>query len=151
MAIVSAPLPDDGRPVFVLTQRVAYIDTDAAQVVHHATYLRYFEIARIEFLRANGWDYSGWLAREKLGLPVAENWVKYRSPAVFDDLLQIHTWVSGASRASMKWSYLVLRDKQVLTEGYTVTPCTTLGASIRRVPVELLKVCLGAAFDPAKV
>lgn len=148
---MSQALPTDGRPVYALTQRVAYIDTDAAQVVHHATYLRYFEIARIEFLRAQGWDYAGWLAREQLGLPVSENWVKYRSPAAFDDLLTIQTWVSLGTRASLRWSYLVSRAGQVLTEGWTVTPCTTLGASIRRVPVELLKVCLGPAFDETKI
>ncbi len=146
-----AALPTDGRPTFILKQRVAYIDTDSAQVVHHASYLRYFEIARIEFLRANGWDYSGWLAREQLGLPVAENWVKYRAPAVFDDMLDIHTWVSHGTRASMRWSYLVYRGAQCLTEGWTVTPCTTLGASLRRVPVELLQVVLGGAFDVEKL
>jgi acyl-CoA thioester hydrolase len=144
-------LPADNRPRFVLRQRVAYIDTDAAQVVHHATYLRYFEVARIEFLRAHGWDYAGWLARERLGLPVAENWVKYRSPARFDDALEVETWVAHGSRASLRFEYHVRRDGLLLTEGYTICPCTTLDGAIRRVPLELLACCLGPRFDEARV
>ncbi|MDP3274584.1 MAG: thioesterase family protein [Deltaproteobacteria bacterium] len=144
-------LPTDDRPRLRWQQRVTYVDTDAAQVVHHASYLRYFEIARIEFLRAHGWDYAAWLAREQLGLPVAENWVKYRSPARFDDLLTVETWVAKATRASIRWEYLITRGAQRLTEGFTVTPCTTLDGAIRRVPRELLAVVLGATFDPSSV
>jgi acyl-CoA thioester hydrolase len=143
--------PDDGRPRFALKQRVAYVDTDAAQVVHHSTYLRYFEIARIEFLRANGWDYAGWVEREKLGLPVAENWVKYRAPARFDELLEIDTWVSRASRAYLRWEYHVWRGPRLLTEAYTICPCTTMEAAMRRVPLPLIACCLGSAYDEALV
>jgi acyl-CoA thioester hydrolase len=141
-------LPRDARPVFTSVHRVTYVDTDAAQVVHHAMYLRYFEVARIEFLRAHGWDYAAWLAREKLGLPVAENWVKYRAPARFDDILKVTTWVARATRAYLRWEYNVTRDGVLLTEAFTITPCTTLDAAVRRVPVPLIELCLGAAFDP---
>lgn len=131
--------------------RVLYIDTDAARVVHHATYLRYFEAARIEFLRSTGWDYAGWLEREKLGLPVAENWVKYRAPAYFDDLLEVDTWVWQGTRAALRFQYEIRRGGKLLTEGKTVCPCTTLEGKIQRVPVELLKHCLGDEFDPSAV
>lgn len=139
------------RPHYIHRVRVAYIDTDAAQVVHHATYLRYFEVARIEFLRAHGWDYAGWLAREGLGLPVAENTVKYRAPAYFDDLLEVDTWVALARRAALVFEYEVRREGKLLTQGSTKCACTTMRGEIRRVPVELLRVCLGDEFDPAKI
>lgn len=139
--------PTDGRPRYLHRQRVAYVDTDAAQVVHHSTYLRYFEVARIEFLRHNGFDYAAWVKRESLGLPVAENWVKYRSPARFDELLEIDTWVAYGSRAFLRFEYHVRRDGALLTEGYTISPCTTLEGVVRRVPIELLKACLGSTFD----
>lgn len=142
--------PTDRRPRYTHRQRVAYVDTDAAQVVHHSTYLRYFEVARIEFLRTHGFDYAAWVEREKLGLPVAENWVKYRSPARFDELLEVETWVAYGSRAFLRWEYHVRRDGKLLTEGFTVSPCTTLGGEVRRVPIELLKACLGEAYtDPS--
>ena len=139
------------RPRYIHRVRVGYVDTDAAQVVHHATYLRYFEQARIEFLRANGWDYNAWLTREGLGLPVAENTVKYRAPAYFDDLLEVHTWVPVGRRASLLFQYEIFRSGKLLTEGTTKCACTTMKGEVRRVPVELIRVCLGDEFDPAKI
>lgn len=139
------------RPRYIHSVRVGYVDTDAAQVVHHSTYLRYFEQARIEFLRANGWDYAAWVRRENLGLPVAENTVKYRAPARFDDLLEIETWVPVARRAYLLFQYVLRRDGKVLTEGTTKCPCTTLAGEIRRVPIELIRVCLGDEFDPSAI
>jgi acyl-CoA thioester hydrolase len=139
------------RPQYIHRVRVSYIDTDAAQVVHHATYLRYFEQARVEFLRANGWDYNAWLKREGLGLPVAENTVKYRAPAYFDDQLDVHTWVAVARRSALIFQYEIRRDGKLLTEGSTKCACTTMGGSVRRVPDALLRVCLGDEYDPALV
>ena len=139
------------RPHFIHRVRVAYIDTDAARIVHHATYLRYFETARIEFLRANGWDYAAWVKRENLGLPVAENSVRYRAPAYFDDVLEIDTWVAVAYRAYLVFQYEARRDGKLLTEATTKCACTTLGGEIRRVPLELLQMCLGAEFDVTKI
>ena len=139
------------RPRYIHKVRVSYIDTDAAQVVHHATYLRYFEGARIEFLRANGWDYAAWVAREGLGLPVAENTARYRAPAFFDDVLEVETWVSVAKRAMLVFQYNIWRDGKLLTEGSTKCACTTMKGELRRVPVELLEVCLGDEFATAKI
>ena len=139
------------RPRYVHKVRVAYIDTDAAQVVHHATYLRYFEVARVEFLRAHGWDYNAWVKREGLGLPVAENTVKYRAPAFFDDELDVHTWVSLARRAVLVFDYRIDRGGKLLTEGSTKCACTTMQGELRRVPVELIRVCLGDEFDTARI
>lgn len=124
-----------------------YVDTDAARVVHHASYLRYFEAGRVEFLRAIGWDYSAWMAREGLGLPVAEVTLKYRAPAYFDDALELDTWVSKGTRASLHFRSELRRDGRLITEGTIVCPCTTLEGQIRRVPVELLRVCLGDEYE----
>ncbi len=139
-----APVP---RPRYIHRVRVSYADTDAAQIVHHASYLRYLEQARIEFLRASGWDYNVWSLREGLGLPVAETTVKYRAPARFDDLLDVHTWVALARRSALVFQYEIRREGQLLTEGTTKCACTTMRGEIRRVPVDLLKVCLGDEFD----
>jgi len=139
------------RPHYLHRVRVLYIDTDAAQVVHHASYLRYFEAARIEMLRAVGWDYAKWMKESGLGLPVAENTVRYRSPAWFDEQLEIDTWVSRARRASLTFQYTVHRDGKLLTEGSTLCACTTFKGEVRRVPHELLKAVLGDEYDPATV
>ncbi|MBX7196623.1 MAG: acyl-CoA thioesterase, partial [Sandaracinaceae bacterium] len=86
-------LPADRRRVHRQRVRVLYGDTDKAQVVHHARYLDYLEAGRLEFLRHHGLDYRAWEERTKLGMPVVEAHLKYRSPARFDDLLDVETWV----------------------------------------------------------
>jgi acyl-CoA thioester hydrolase len=139
------------RPRYIHRVRVGYVDTDAAQIVHHATYLRYFEQSRIEFLRHHGWDYAAWVKRDGLGLPVAENTVKYRAPAYFDDVLDVETWVAVARRAYLVFEYVLRRDDRVLTVGSTKCACTTMAGEVRRVPLDLLRVCLGDEFDAAAI
>ena len=80
--------------------RVAYADTDRAQVVHHASYFRFLEVARVELWRDNGYDYNAFEQRTGLGLPVVEAHLRYRVAARFDDVLDVETWVSRATRAS---------------------------------------------------
>lgn len=135
------------RPKSIYRVRVGFIDTDAAQIVHHATYLRYFEAARIEFLREQGFDYAVWSKSDSLGLPVAETTVKYRLPARFDEVLEIQTWVGVAKRAYLVFQSELRRDNVLLTEGTAKCACTTLNGELRRVPVQLLKACLGDEYD----
>ena len=69
--------------------RVIYGDTDQMGVVYYANYLRYFEAARNEFIRAKGLRYRDFEVQHGLLLPVAEAHVSYRTPARYDDLLAV--------------------------------------------------------------
>ena len=123
--------------------RVAYCDTDRAQVVHHSTYFRFLEVARIEYWRANGYDYAKWERDTGLGLPVAEAKMRYRAAARFDDLLTIETWVSKASRASMWFDAAITRDGELLHESSVRLACCQFSdGSIRRIPDAVLDACL---------
>ncbi|MDX9835043.1 MAG: acyl-CoA thioesterase, partial [Desulfobulbus sp.] len=68
------------EPIFTVSYRVIYGDTDAAGVVYNANYLRYFEIGRTEMMRAWVLPYS---AIEQLGfvLPVTETYLRFKAPA----------------------------------------------------------------------
>jgi acyl-CoA thioester hydrolase len=100
--------------------RVRYADTDAMGVVYYANYLAYFEVGRVEFLRAAGADYR---TIEDGGLIAAVTRVecRYLAPARFDDLLDIHTGAAKIGRASMRFEYQILRepDGALLAEGFT--------------------------------
>ncbi len=123
--------------------RVAYVDTDAAQVVHHASYFRFLEVARIEFWRENGFDYAKWERDTGLGLPVAEARMRYRQAARFDDLLEIETWVSKASRASVWFDAVITRNGDLLHESSVRLACAKFSdGSIRRIPDAVLDACL---------
>ncbi|HEV2037626.1 MAG TPA: hypothetical protein VGQ96_03380, partial [Candidatus Eremiobacteraceae bacterium] len=59
------------RQLFSFIQRVRYAETDAMGVVWHGNYLLWFEVGRVETLRAIGYAYDR-LESEGFGLPVTE-------------------------------------------------------------------------------
>lgn len=106
--------------------RVRFSDTDMMGVVHHSNYIKYFELARIEYLRRRGLDYSSWI---KLGLhlPVIAVEVEYKRPAYLDDLLTIEARLSYLSRVKVGFDYRVLRpadDEEILlAQGHVLVAC----------------------------
>jgi acyl-CoA thioester hydrolase len=123
----------------VTTQiRVIYGDTDQMGVVYYANYLRFFEAARNEFIRAKGLRYRDFEREFKLVLPVVEAAVQYKRPARYDDLLTIEIALTEARRASARFGYLVLLDGAVLATGHTVHACVDLEGRVQRMPKDLL-------------
>jgi acyl-CoA thioester hydrolase len=124
--------------------RVLYQDTDQARVVHHAAYFRYLEGGRLELWRAHGFDYGRFERDTGLGLPVAEARMRYRDSARFDDELEVETWTSAASRASVWLDAAIRRKGKVLVESSIRLACVSLAdGTIRRIPEAVLEVCLG--------
>jgi acyl-CoA thioester hydrolase len=118
--------------------RVIYGDTDQMGVVYYANYLRYFEAARNEFIRAKGLRYRDFEARFELRLPVSEARVSYRAPALYDDLLRVEISLAELRRASARFDYRIVRDGEVLATGATVHACVDLAGRVRRLPPELV-------------
>jgi acyl-CoA thioester hydrolase len=116
----------DGPPGFphVTQLRVRYADTDAMGVVYYANYLAYFEVGRVEFLRAAQADYR---RMEDGGLVAAVTRadIQYRAPARFDDLLAVHTRLTGLGRAIFRFEYEIRRqpDDELLASGFTEHAC----------------------------
>ena len=63
---------------------VDFFDTDAMEVVHHSNYIRWFEIGRVEFLRAAGIT-LGELMADGYVFPITDVSAKFLSPGRFDD------------------------------------------------------------------
>ena len=84
--------------------RVIYADTDRMGVVYHATYLRYLEHARVEFIRSLGFAYAD-LERLGYGLPVVDLAVTYLAPAQYDDLVSVEVAMSRLSPARIHFVY----------------------------------------------
>jgi acyl-CoA thioester hydrolase len=114
--------------VFVVPTRVrvGYADTDRAQVVHHSTYLRYLEQARVEYLRARGYDFRKLELEEGLSLAVVEANVRYRAGAEFDDLLEIQTWIGSVNRAKLRFDSRIMRGDQLMTSAQVTCCCIEL-------------------------
>jgi len=115
-----------GTIITSLRVRVGYIDTDQGGVMHHATYLRYLEMARVEHLRERGLDYNCFELDQRLGLPVVEANLRYKLPARFDDLLEIRTWVAVANRAKVRFDSVICRRAELLTRAQITLCCIVL-------------------------
>jgi len=86
---------------FTFPVRVYYEDTDASRVVYHAAYVKYFERARTEWLRAMG--FSQHALHDELGVvfTVANIELDFLRPARLDDELLVAVGVEQARRASI--------------------------------------------------
>ena len=118
--------------------RVRYQETDGQRRVHHANFLTYFEIGRTEMLRARGATYREF-EEAGLFLVVSEAACKYRSPADYDDLLLVRTYVEKVGGASIEHGYEVIRDKVIIASGKTVVVCVDREGRVRRLPDWLLE------------
>ena len=88
--------------------RVRYQETDAAGVVYYSNYLVYFEVARVESLRAVGMPITE-VERRGVILPAVSANCTYHSPAHVDDLLEVAMWTEHVGRASFGFGYEVRR------------------------------------------
>jgi acyl-CoA thioester hydrolase len=113
--------------------RVRYQETDAQGRVHHANYLKWFELGRVELLRASGHSYRE-LEEAGVFLVVAEAAVKFFLPAVFDDLLTLRTTTVKAKGARIEHHYEVFRGEERLAEGTTTVACIDKAGRVSRLP-----------------
>jgi acyl-CoA thioester hydrolase len=120
-----APLPATGP--FHTPIRVRYADTDAAGVVYYANYLVYFEVARVEALRAVGMPITE-VERRGVTLPAVSAACTYHSPAHVDDLLDVAMWTEHIARASFGFGYKVRR----VAEGTLIASGATRHAVVAR-------------------
>ncbi|MCZ8144911.1 acyl-CoA thioesterase [Flavobacterium sp.] len=70
--------------------RVRYSETDQMGVVYHGSYVPYFEIGRVEWLRNQGISYKA-LEESGVALPIVSMHINYKKPARYDDLLTVIT------------------------------------------------------------
>jgi acyl-CoA thioester hydrolase len=138
--------------------RVRFGETDLMGIVHHGTYISYFEVGRVEYMRRRGLDYHSWT---ELGihLPVVEAYVRYRKTARFDELLCVETRLSELARVRVRFDYRLLRgqegrepselngDAEVVAEGHTLLACVDRNHVPRRIPAEAEAILLGPELD----
>ncbi len=100
--------------------RVKYADTDAMGIVYNGRYLEYFEVGRTELLRAHGLPYS---EVEKAGyqLPLLEAYVRYKTPALYDDVLEVEATVKELYSPKIHIDYVVRRQgkDEIIATGHT--------------------------------
>jgi acyl-CoA thioester hydrolase len=140
MAVANTPLdPVAARSRVRL--RVRFGETDLMGIVHHGSYVAYLEVARVEWLRRRGVAYAAWAAGG-LHMPVVELAVKYRSPARFDDELDVETTLGELRVASLRFDYRLVRvgDGTLCAEASTRLACVNDENELRRFTPEVTEV-----------
>lgn len=127
------PPLDPKTSTSTVEMRVRFCETDLMGIVHHASYLVYFEAGRVEWLRRRGVTYAEW-AERGVHLPVVEAHASYRAPARFDDLLAVDTTLAELRSVSMKFAYVIRRGETKLVEGFTRLGCIDASHKLIRIP-----------------
>lgn len=101
--------------------RVRYAETDKMGVVYHANFLIWFEIGRTDWLRASGCTYRK-LEEEGVSLPVIEAHCRYRTPARYDEELDVVTHGRLLTPARVAFDYEVVRGEaaEIVATGHTI-------------------------------
>jgi acyl-CoA thioester hydrolase len=93
--------------------RIYYEDTDAGGVVYYANYLRFYERARTEWLRAAGVEQDEIRRKDGILFVVRSAEVEYLRPALFNDEVVVSVSLCEVKRASLKFKQEMRKmDKQ---------------------------------------
>lgn len=106
-------------------------------VVHHATYINYFEIGRTELFRSHGGDYREFESRGLFFVVVSLE-CKYKLPAKYDDILTVTTRQTRMTPAKLEHEYRITRGDELIVTGKTVLACINEQGQIQRLSEELL-------------
>jgi acyl-CoA thioester hydrolase len=107
---------------FTTEVKVRFAETDAQGIAHHAVYLVWFEVARIEYLARFRGGYPE-LQAEGVEALTLDASVTYRVPARFDDRLSIQASCSEVRGARFRFDYRVERGGELVAEGSTGHAC----------------------------
>lgn len=129
--------------------RVRYAETDQMGVVYHANYLVWFEVGRVELMRALGLEYK--LLEQDFGcmIAVVEAKARYRLPARYDDEVAIRTCLAAMRGPVLKMEYQVVRvgDGSLLCEGETMHVVVDRSMKKRMLPAPYAEA-FRALLDP---
>ena len=99
--------------------RVRYAETDPMKYVYYGIYAEYLEVARVELFRTLGISYNE-IENQGIWLPVSEYSIKYLRPALYDEIIEIHTFITQFPGVRVEFEYEIYNSsKQKITEAKT--------------------------------
>lgn len=130
-------MPPTDRFIASQTFYVRYAETDAMAVVHHASYIVYFEEGRSHYARLRGHTYAEF-ERQGYFLMVADIHVRYSKPARYGQQLTLHCWIKDLQSRAVTFGYEIveLESGQILVTGETRHICVTKEGQVAHIPTE---------------
>ncbi len=116
-----------------ITVRVRYPECDPMGYLHHSIYLQYFEMGRVELLRAAGHNYAD-LERRGVLFVVAKVEVRYKAPARYDDELALTTRVVKQTHVRIDHAYQLKRGDALVAEASTTIACVGRDGQLMAIP-----------------
>lgn len=98
--------------------RVRFAETDAQGVAHHAAFLVWLEVARVEYLERNAGGYQA-LRDQGFEALTTEVGMRYRLAAYFDDRLTVWARCRDMRGARFRYEYAIVRGDDLVAEGFT--------------------------------
>lgn len=99
--------------------RVRYGETDPMKYVYYGNYAEYLEVARVELFRELGIPYDE-IENQGIWLPVSEFNIKYLKPGLYDEILEIHTYIKKLPGVRIEFEYEIYNSsKEKITEAKT--------------------------------
>lgn len=99
--------------------RVRYAETDPMKYVYYGNYATYFELGRVELFRSIGISYDE-IEKQGIWLPVSDYKIKYLKPALYDQKLEIHTFMKKIPGVRIEFEYEIYNE-----EGIKITEAST--------------------------
>ena len=99
--------------------RVRYGETDPMKYVYYGNYAEYLEVARVELFRELGSPYNE-IEHQGIWLPVSEFSIKYLKPGLYDEILEIHTYIKKLPGVRIEFDYEIYNSSnEKITEAKT--------------------------------
>ncbi|MGC1305357.1 MAG: YbgC/FadM family acyl-CoA thioesterase [Caulobacteraceae bacterium] len=120
-----------------LPVRVYYEDTDFTGLVYHASYVRFFERGRSDYLRLAGADHVAMAAVQTAFAVLSLN-VVFKAAARIDDALTVHTTFASVKGPRILIAQRIARHGETLATAEVQAACIDLSGRARRPPPELI-------------
>lgn len=129
---------------------VKYYETDMMGVVHHSNYIRWFEEARVEFMREAALSYRS-MEEEGIMIPVVSVSCRYKTPAKFDDEVTVYTTITKYNGVVIEMKYKVVRnsDEALIVFGES-SHCFVDAKTFKPINLRTKRPDLHAKFEAVK-
>ena len=104
---------------FSMQIKVRYCETDQMGLVHHGSYVNYFEEARISWISNLGFSY-GEMEKSGIILPVSKLNINYLRPAYFENDLVVNVELAELPTSRLIFNYTITNKHEVVVTGTTV-------------------------------
>ena len=125
------------RFVAETTFHIRYAETDAMGIVHHSSYIVYFEEGRSNYIRQRGDSYAR-VEQSGIYLTVSEIKARYIRPAQYDQRITVRCWVDAVRSRSLTFRYEIvdLETNSLLVTGLSKHICVTHEGNVTHLPAE---------------